>query len=193
MITRRAAGVRALLLGGLLTAAPALAVQAHGGGAEEPVTPKPAGRASNAARDALFFLDGSPGMWTASETALGCFLLSPARSGGVRIALGQHVTYGVGLFLIGLALSAAPDDPGEAITLAAGGRQLALKGRIVARDVVFVPLSRSDLDLALREIWYAGTLWVTVRQTELSQGGHGPKDAVEAYSRECRPKVASSS
>lgn len=162
-----------------------IAGQAYGDGPADPAGVDPARRIMLDARDKLFFLGGSDRAWSVSNTDLGCLLLSPARTHGFRTALGRHATYGLGLFLIGFPLAVSPNSPGEPVTLAAGGRHLVGNGRVVARDVFFVTLTPDDLGVALRELLSAGILWVTVRQTAISQDGHEVKQAVEAYGRAC--------
>jgi hypothetical protein len=161
--------------------------RAYGDGPAEPAPIDPTRRVAPDPPDQLFFLGGSDRAWSVSNTSLGCLLLSPARTRGMRTALGRHATYGQGLFLIGLSLAVHPDSPGEPVVLSAGGRDLAENGRVVARDVFFVALSRSDIAAALHELSSAGTVWVTVRQTALTQGGDAVKQAVEDYGRECAP------
>ena len=148
-------------------------------------------RVSSAARDPLFFLKGSDEAWSIIDGKLGCLLASPTTKGGARLVMGHHPEYGRGLFLVGLALSVPMDKPDEPVVLAAGGRDLPRNGRMVARDLFFIPLSRTDIDLALRELWYAGALWVTVRQTAMSEGGLAVREAVEAYGKTCSVKDTS--
>lgn len=161
------------------------AVRARGEEAGEATRGDPSRSVSPEARDDLFFLGGSDAAWSVSKTKLGCLLLSPARADGMRTALGRHATYGPGLLFIGLSLAVPTESKGETFLVAAGGRSLTGVGRVVARDVVFVALSPSDLAVAVRELWYEGTLWVTVRQTSMAEGGHAVKKAVEEYTRAC--------
>jgi hypothetical protein len=142
-------------------------------------------KAKGPLRDPLFFLDGSADAWSVTKSNLGCFVVSPRGSGGIRIALGRHAKFGIGLLLIGMPLSMSPDSPGEPVVIAAGGRKLNGAGHIVGRDIVFIPLSADDLGVSLRELWYANTLWITITQTAMSQGGLKAKEAVEEYGRVC--------
>jgi hypothetical protein len=179
--------IRAFAVAGLMLLPPPGAAWAHGDEAAAPAKEEPH-HASSVPRDPLFFLAGSDNAWTISESALGCLLVSPSRSSGTRLALGHHASHGRGIFLIGLSLSVPDGNPDEPVVLAAGGRDLGRQGRVIARDVFFIPLSRADVDLVLRELWYAGALWVTVRETAMSEGGLRVKEAVEAYGHACGAK-----
>jgi hypothetical protein len=178
---RRAAAASALVLLAALAAPPAVRAETAAG-QEPPPTPR---RPTTEPRDAMSSLGGSTTAWSVSSTDLGCLLLSPVRKTGIRMALGRHATYGAGLFFIGFELAVKRDEPPEPVALSAGGRTLAESGRQVARNVLFVPLSDDDLAMAMRELQNAGTLWVTVLQTSMADGGDGAKEAVDAYARQC--------
>jgi len=138
-------------------------------------------------QDPLFAIETGGADWSAVRVPFGCFLVAPRDAGGENIVIGQHREYGLGMALVGLGLSQAPTSRGESITISAGGRELSRQARLVAPGVMFIALDAKDMDLALREIWGAGTLWVTLRDTSFTQGGQNAQRALENYARVCAP------
>jgi hypothetical protein len=170
----RSAALGLLLLARLATPSPAAAEEK--GGSRD--TPK---------RDPLFSIETGGGDWSAIRVPFGCFLVAPREAGGENIVIGQHRDYGLGMALVGLGLSQAPTSQGEPVTISAGGRDLPRRARLVAQGVMFIALDAQDMSVALREIWVAGTLWMTLRDTSFAQGGRNAQKALESYSRICAP------
>ncbi len=164
----------ALLLGALTAPLPAFAEgEVKGGTRDAPPS------------DPLFSIDAGGDAWSASRHPFGCFLVAPRGVGTHVVIIGQHRDYGTGIALVGFALSVSAAKEPEPVTIFAGGRELPRIGRPVAPGVLFVVLEPQEINLVLREIWYAGVIWVKLRGTSVAQGGGGAKQAVTSYGHIC--------
>jgi len=159
----------------------ALAVPLPAAAAEE----KKSGAKAAMERDPLYDIVADGGDWSSARVPVGCFLVSPKDSRGEKMLIGQHRDLGLGIALVDLALSQAPNSPGEPVIIGAGGRDMTRIARLVSPGVMFISLDAGDMGLVLREIWTAGAIWLTLRDTAIAQGGENAQKALEAYGHLC--------
>jgi hypothetical protein len=165
----------------LLAALAALAVPLPAAAEEEKKTVPHA----PAQRNPLSEITADGGNWSSVRVPVGCFLVAPSDIRGEKMMIGQHRDLGLGIAVVGLQLSQPPNSPGEPVIVAAGGREMTRVGRLVSPGVMFVPLDADDMGLVLREVWTAGALWLTLRDTAIARGGQNAQKALEAYGHLC--------
>ncbi len=136
-------------------------------------------------RDPLFGIASDGDDWSATRVPFGCFLVAPNDARGEKMVIGQHRDLGLGIALVDLPLSQPTNSPGEPVTIAAGGRDIIRSARLVSPGVMFISLDAGDMGLVLREIWTAGSIWMTLRDTAIAYGGQNAQKGMEAYGHLC--------
>ena len=160
----------------------ALAVPLPAAAAEEE---KKSGSHPAPERNPLSDIVAGGGDWSAARVPVGCFLVAPNAAHGEKMMIGQHRDLGLGIALVDLPLSQPANSPGEPVTIAAGGRDMTRVARLVSPGVMFISLDAADMGLALREIWTAGAIWLTLRDTAIAYGGQNAQKALEGYGHLC--------
>lgn len=148
-------------------------------------SPAPSAPTSGKPVDPLSLIGGSAESWSVSRTDAGCYLISPHRAEGSRLAIGQHPVFGLGLLAVSLRLSLPRGTTDEPVTIQADGQELKKIGRISGTNVVFVALDRAEAEASLQELGAAGTLWLMVRHTWIAHGGRAVQAAIAEYGRVC--------
>lgn len=179
-----APGLRWAARAALLVAMPVLAGLAVSLPAAAEEEKKPAPRAARE-HNPLSDIVSDGGDWSAVRMPFGCFLVAPSDARGEKMAIGQHRDLGLGIAVVGLQLSEPPNSPGEPVIVTAGGREMTRQGRLVSPGVMFVPLDADDMGLVLREIWTAGALWLSLRDTAIEQAGQNAQKALGTYGHLC--------
>ncbi len=179
--------VLAILL--LCAAAPAFAQELASQAAPRPDTASPERRASRPT-DPLAMIDGSASGWSVSNTAAGCYLMSPYRPSTSRMAIGLHPTFGLGLFALNVPISVAGGNAIEPVTIQLDGRTVAKPGHVVTTGLLFVPLGPPDIAAALQTLQAMGSLWFQVRSAWITHAGQGLQDALTTYGQLCASRPA---
>jgi hypothetical protein len=136
-------------------------------------------------RNPLSDIVADGGDWSSARVPVGCFLVAPNGARGEKIVIGQHRDLGLGIALVDLQLSQPPNSPGEPVTIAAGGHDMTRVARLVSPGVIFISLDATDMGLVLREVWTAGAIWLTLRDTAIAYGGLNAQKALVGYGHLC--------
>jgi hypothetical protein len=180
----RPTAISALILAGLIASASAF-------GAPAPAEHEAATPAGASADDSVKLMDpmsqlvGTQETWSVSRTEAGCYLISPRRTRSSSLAVGRHPKLGLGLFVVGFALSVPKANTGEPVVIEAEGGDLNRVGRMVGAQLLFVPLDSSDIESSLRSLKDTGLLGLVVRDIWIAHGGQEVTEAVAKYDRDC--------
>jgi hypothetical protein len=119
--------------------------------------------------------------------------MSPRRSSTSSLAIGQHPKLGLGLFVVGFALSVPAANDGEPVVIRAEGQDLNRVGKIAGIQLLFVPLDRAEVEHAIRGLKDNDMLWLVVRHTSIAHGGKSVAGAVLQYEQDCVTAATASS
>ena len=147
---------------------------------------EPSGRAAAAPPDPLALIRGSPTAWSISRTDVGCYLLSPQRQGGSHLAIGWRSTLGLGLFAVGLPIATQGRGGNVPVVLQVADQPIAKVGRMIAVNILFVPLDGNELEAGLVQLQETGTIGYSVRDTWIGHGGQGGLVAIGEFNRTCK-------
>lgn len=158
-------------------------------GAASAAAPEPGSKPSRSRAglpiNAVSLIEGSDESWSVSETGIGCYLLSPRRKKASRIAIGRSQEFGLGLFLVNVALSLPETSSVVTVALRTDDGQLDKNARMAGAGLVFVPLSKAEIDRALRTLTTDGRIWVVIRDTWISHEGLDVTGAAAAFHKQC--------
>jgi hypothetical protein len=178
------AAISALLVVGLGGAA--VAGEAPNQAASEAKHAPPSGKYDPAQlMDPLSLIATTPGVWSASRTAAGCYLISPRRTDSSSLAIGQHPRLGAGLFVVNFALSVASANTGETVVIQAAGGDLSKSARVAGIGLLFAPLDPIEIERSLRALKDNRLLGLVIRHTWLAHGGGKTAEAIAKYETTC--------
>jgi hypothetical protein len=135
--------------------------------------------------DPLSLIATTPGVWSASRTDAGCYLISPRRADSSSLAIGRHPRLGTGLFVVNFALSVASANTGETVVIQAAGGDLGKSARVAGIGLLFAPLDPAEIERSLRALKDNRLLGLVIRHTWLAHGGGNIAEAIAKYETMC--------
>jgi hypothetical protein len=92
---------------------------------------------------------------------------------------------GLGLFAVSIKLATSDVNATEPVMIGVDDQEFTKGGRVVGKDILFVPLAGPEVAAGLRELQKTGTLWLSVRNTWIAHGGQAVGAALTEYGRTC--------
>lgn len=173
------------------TLAAAIATVPAAARADAPPTAIPkAARPSQLPVDPVSSLRGDDSAWTVSNTSAGCYLLSPYRRDGSRLAFGRHPSRGLGLFLINLTIAVPNETRSVSLSVSTGVGAVSGQATLIAANVLLDPIGETTAPSVLARLRVDGALWLQIGDAWVMHGGLDGRIAVEKYDRTCISKPA---